>query len=269
MNAGEVIQDARNKHELFARDWHPNVVALTELTSVQRVFLKRISKWTHDRFSRGDQVALKITGDLVGVDVDTGVPFSVSTAGDGFTAIVDDLTGVVFLGDFVVTLDPFKDGFPLPTDLLEIMDIRATMEDDNIQPVDYDNVKAASRRGTSFARLHATVVGFRLIPSIDPAPVDRSLWNRVKSVTIVWVEVPPRLTKLDDEMVVHHLYREALAHELASFFARREHSRNPERFPANLVSSFEGDAQRLTQELIEQSKTEHSVIKHKRTMRVR
>lgn len=265
--AGDLIQAARDFHpRAFTRDKHPHRACLAFLSDRQRQHLKELADVLKDRLSQARSIAAVISGSLVGVDA-SGAAYVVSGSSDGYAAAVDSV-GTLYLVGPKISADPYVDGFPLPDDSLELVDIYATLSDaTTLVPVAWLPQRVHSKAGTAGPRsLSAIVNGWRLIPQKNPTSED-GLWTDVSSVTVVWIAEPGSLTALADELTIPTVYGRQLEYELAAFLARREAATDPTF--ADLAQYYTQQADSGKAANVESARMDHRLLKSKTTLRNR
>lgn len=184
----QLIENARVRHPAMMRVAFPEGALLLFLNTYQRRKLLELAEEIEPIIGVSRQVAAVIAGTLVGSD--GGVPYYITTSGDGFPVQSDggvpyfDFTGVP------IALDPFglsggTPGFPLPTEFIKLIHIIAGTLYNAAMRVD---VMPESRRGASPQRsLAAFISGNRIVPIREGVSPYQDSWGDVTSITLSYV----------------------------------------------------------------------------------
>src|SRR5512146_2257950 len=158
----EIIQTARDAMPVFNnKDRHPDRMLLSQLDNVQGWFFRQVADLLKDRVSLSRTLATKVGGSLVGVDAQ-GVPYAiVDNSGFPFEVGADT---VPYLGADALILDPAQDGFILPDDSIQIIDIYALLTLNYRQPVRWLEQREIAKVTSTFNELYAVVIGWKLVP---------------------------------------------------------------------------------------------------------
>lgn len=269
LTAGTIIQRARDQSPAFVVEKYPDRVALVHLSDRHATIYRALAHGLKDRFSEARKVADTISNALVGVDSD-GVAFSVTTSGDGFDVIysgdAQTDTGFFYTGPTAIAVDPYTDGFPLPSDSIEIIEIYAENTDTNLQwPVRW-HPQGDARRFSGLHSLSAIVNGWRLFPIKNPTNLTTK-WEDVNNVVVSYVAEPSDLDDLLDLMVIPHVYQHVLKWELAVFFARRQRQLEPE--GPDMLSLFKAELDEARGLIPATLTLDHEQVKVHQTQRIR
>lgn len=184
----QLIENARVRHPAFMRVAQPDGALLVFLNQRQRTTLLKFGQEIEPLIGQARQVATVIAGALVGSD--GGVPYYVTTSGDGFP--VQDDTGVPYV-DFTgvpIALDPFGEsggtpGFPLPAEFIKLINVTVATLYNAAQPV---VILPESRRSASPQReLAVFVSGNRIVPIRQGAAPYSDRWTDVLSVAVSYI----------------------------------------------------------------------------------
>jgi hypothetical protein len=184
----QLVDNARVRHAAFMRVAFPDGALLLFLNQYQREKLLELAGSIEALLGQAKQVATVIAGALVGSDA--GVPYYITTSGDGWPVSSDAGVPYVDFTQPAIALDPFgqsggQPGFPLPAEFIKLIHITAQSLYDSQMKVD---IVSESRRGSTPQRdLQVFVSGNRLVPNrVGVAPYsDR--WLDVTSVTLSYV----------------------------------------------------------------------------------
>jgi hypothetical protein len=225
----QLIEQARVRHPAFMRVAFPDGALLLFLNQKQRSTLLTFAEAIEPIVGQARQVAAVVAGALVGIDAG-GVPFYVTTSGDGFPVQSDlgvpyiDFTGVP------IALDPFGQtgsipGFPLPTDFIKLIHIVAATVYDAAVRVEVNTERA---RGASPQReLQVFVSGNRLVPVRQGVAPFSDRWTDVTSLTLSYIAMQT-LAALTDvltiPLVLIAVLEAALAERLAMAVPKEEMS---------------------------------------------
>lgn len=184
----QLVENARVRHPAMMRVAFPEGALLLFLNTYQRRKLLELAEEIEALIGESRQVAAVIAGALVGSD--NGVPYYITTSGDGFPVSSDagipyvDFTGVP------IAVDPFglsggTPGFPLPTEFIKLIHVIAGTLYNAAMRVD---VLPESRRGASPQRSLAVFIsGNRMVPIREGVPPYQDSWGDVTSVTLSYV----------------------------------------------------------------------------------
>jgi hypothetical protein len=265
LTARQIIHSARLAHPSFTADRHPNVALLDLISARNQIGCREIATALRDRLSTARKVADTIANSLVGVDAN-GALFTVSTGPDGYDVAVDATTGALYLGPTLIATDPYNEGFPLPADAIDIIDIYATDSSGNLVPITW-----APQRNkpllTGLGGLVAVVNGWRLIPQANPEGIATS-WDIVTHVTTVYLAEPATLTSLDDEVVLPAVYALPLQWMCQAFMGLAEMARDKE-FPRDVVAVWQEMAAAEWAKALSLANIDHAPLKKIRTQRNR
>lgn len=268
---GELIRIARAANPQFKRDRHPDRACLVELEHQQATYLKEFADDLKDRISEARTLAAKIgtPATLVGVDA-AGTPYSLDS-GDA-TGVIVGADTVPYLDTTVLSFDPGADGFVLPGDSIQIVDVYADLTLNYRQPVRWLEAREIAKVTSTFNELYAVVYGYRLVPVKNPHD-HKTLWDDVLTVTVVWIPEGPRIDTddpnvLDTPSVLPVSYSDVLIAELAYFLGRREKTLDPD-FPDVILQQLADDTKDTRQTIGGLLAKDHRFIKTRRTTRNR
>jgi len=251
---GTIITNARLHHALFHRDAHPDRACVAFLSMQHRIHWKALAHQLKDRLSQAREIADTISDSLVGVDAD-GNLYQVSTEGDGYAVALDGGGFLYLVGD-PITLDPYSDGFPLPSGAIEIIHILATFSDNSQKPVVWQP-QADVGNFSGYSDLRAFVNGWRLFPIKNPTDGTHTPWEDVTSVTIHWVDDVAAFSALTDTIALPAVYEYVLEAELVAFLASRQSALTPEDFPPALAAQMGEVAMRDVAKLTAGTELDH------------
>jgi hypothetical protein len=278
-----LIARARLHHGNFVEDRHPNVVLLSLLSTRHRELLRDLAGPLKDRLSESRNIADTIDGALVGISASGGggaggpatpIAYSVTTSGDGYDVIVDT-GGFAYTGPTVIATDPYSAGFVLPADSIQIIDLYGVATDSGkyleIEVVPQQDIH---KRSGSSAMLFAIMNGWRLIPIQNPpSNTGTSLWDRISSVTVTWIDNPVVFSVTGDwgaqTFSLPDPYVDALEWELAAFMAAREVVTGDTDIAAGYADRLQRDADRRMAAVFAGSRSDHRPVKFRQARRSR
>jgi len=184
----QLVENARVRHPAMMRVAFPEGALLLFLNTYQRRKLLDLGEDIEPLIGQARQVASVIAGALVGSDA--GVPYYVTTSGDGFPVSSDAGVPYVDFTGVPVALDPFglsgsTPGFPLPTEFIKLIHVIAGSLYSASMRID---ILPESRRGASPQRsLAAFISGNRMVPIRAGVAPYQDSWGDVTSVTLSYV----------------------------------------------------------------------------------
>lgn len=184
----QLIENARVRHPAMMRVAFPEGALLLFLNTYQRRKLLELAEEIEPLISESRQVAAVIAGALIGSDA--GVPYYITTSGDGFPVQSDAGVPYVDFTGVPIALDPFglsgsTPGFPLPTEFIKLIHIIAGTLYNAAMRVD---VLPESRRGASPQRSLAVFIsGNRIVPIREGVSPYQDSWGDVTSITLSYV----------------------------------------------------------------------------------
>lgn len=187
MTVQQLIDSARTRHPAMMRVAFPDGALLLFLNTYQRRKLLELAGEIEPLISEARQLAAVIAGALVGVDA--GVPYYITTSGDGFPVSLSAGVPYVDFTQPAIALDPFgasgsTPGFPLPTEFLKLINIiAATVSAADIAV----EIVPESRRGAPRHTLAAFISGNRVVPIRQGVSPFSDSWSEVTSVTMSYL----------------------------------------------------------------------------------
>lgn len=184
----QLVENARVRHPAMMRVAFPEGALLLFLNTYQRRKLLELGEDIEALIGEAKQIASVIAGALVGSDA--GVPYYITTSGDGFPVSSDAGVPYVDFTGVPVALDPFgltggSPGFPLPTEFIKLIHVIAATLYSAAVKVD---VLPESRRGASPQRALAVFLsGNRMVPIREGTPPYQDSWQDVTSVTVSYL----------------------------------------------------------------------------------
>lgn len=188
LTAQQLVENARVRHPAMMRVAFPEGALLLFLNTYQRRKLLEMAEEIEALIGESRQIAAVIAGALIGSDA--GVPYYVTTSGDGFPVSSDAGVPYVDFTGVPVALDPFGQsggtpGFPLPAEFIKLIHVVAGTAYNASRRVD---VLPESRRGASPQRSLAVFIsGNRMVPIREGVPPYQDSWGEVTSVTLSYV----------------------------------------------------------------------------------
>jgi hypothetical protein len=166
----------------------PEGALLLFLNQRQRTTLLKLGEDVEPLIGQSREVATVIAGALVGSD--GGVPYYITTSGDGFP--VQDDGGVPYV-DFTgvpIALDPFGEsgstpGFPLPAEFIKLTNVTAATLYNAALRVNV--LREAMRPGPPVRELAVFVSGNRMVPIRQGIAPYSDRWTDVVSVTVSYI----------------------------------------------------------------------------------
>lgn len=198
ITVGQLIENARVRHPAFMKVQMPDGAILLFLNQYQRMKLLELGAEIEPLVGEARQVASVISGSLIGSD--EGVPYFITTSGDGWPVGSEDGVPYVDFTDVPIALDPFGEsgstpGFPLPSEFIKLIDVTAATLYSAALPVD---VVPESRRNAGARRdLACFVSGNRLVPIRQGAAPFTDAWQDVLSVSVSYVAMQSLAAKSD------------------------------------------------------------------------
>jgi hypothetical protein len=184
----QLVENARARHPAFTKLAWPEGALLLFLNTYQRTKLLELADSIEPLVGQARQIASVIAGALVGSDA--GVPYYITTSGDGWPVQSDAGVPYVDFTQPAVALDPFGQsggtpGFPLPAEFIRLINITAASLYDAQMQVE---IIPESRRAAAPQRaLLAFISGNRIVPVRVGVSPYSDRWIDVTSVTMSYV----------------------------------------------------------------------------------
>jgi hypothetical protein len=217
-----LIEDARLKHCSFSEASLGDGAALRFLNQRIRTLLLRYRESIRSLCNVSIQTAAVVSGVLVGVD-GAGLPYYVSTAGDGFALHLDG-AGIPYFDptDTPIALDPFgasgsTPGMPLPADAIALFSFAVTFRDGSSSKVDVVE-EALRHMGPPGHNPAAFLSANRLVPIKPAQPGGQDIWTSVVSATTSYLPLPT-VSTLTDTIALPTVFGEPIIAGLAELFA--------------------------------------------------